>query len=124
MHPILKSPILLKIIKIKKVSKLQQDVVTTLRSLLFNIVIFSFEVRLTIYLLAFILASVHFVKNAIKTERLSAREDSFTTDISLNTEVLFSKKHIRITIFEFQLTFSIRNEHERNILLSEARKTV
>ena len=36
---------------------------------MFNIVTFSFDVRLLVYLLAFILECVHFVKRQIKPER-------------------------------------------------------
>ena len=54
---------------------------------------------------------------------VSAREDGFTTDVSLNIQ-LFSKKAIWITFFEFQFTFSTKNEHGGSLLLSEARKTV
>ena len=54
---------------------------------------------------------------------VSAREDGFTTDVSLNIQ-LFSKKTIWITFFEFQFTFSTKNEHGGSLLLSEARKTV
>ena len=39
---------------------------------------------------------------------VSTREDGFTTDVSLK---FFSKKTIRVTIFEFQFTFSTKSEH-------------
>ena len=61
----------------------------------------------------------NFVVNAM----VSAREDGFTTDVSLNIQ-LFSQKTIWVSIFEFRFTFSSKNKHEGSLLLSEVRKTI
>ena len=61
----------------------------------------------------------NFVVNAM----VSAREDGFTTDVSLNIQ-LFSQKTIWVTIFEFRFAFSSKNKHEGSLLLSEVRKTI
>ena len=51
-----------------------------------------------------------------------ARNDGFTTDASLNIKVIFQRKPFGLLSIKF--TFSIKNEDEGSLLLSEINKAV
>ena len=53
---------------------------------------------------------------------VSARDDGFTTDASLNIKVIFQRKPFGLLSIKF--TFSIKNEDEGSLLLSEINKAV